>query len=332
MIYNNDCFNVLGSLDSKSVDMVLVDLPYGQTDCKWDTEIDLKRMWQELKRCCKPGATLCFFTTVKYGNKLINSNERWFRYDLVWAKSKSVGFLCANIMPLRSHEMIYVFSDINTTVDDDNSRNLGLRAYARRVKAFINTPIKEIHKAAGAQCIDHFYRVNSTQFALPTKETYDKLIELYKLNEMEGFRTIEDLKREWVKIPQRKLIYNPQKTAGKPYKTKKEHKEIGIYGVIKRTSKISNGDRYPKSVLEFNGETGHHETQKPSKLCEWLIKTYSNENDTVLDFTMGSGTTGIACLRTKRNFIGIEKDEAIFKTARNRLIQEELDLLAVPNC
>jgi site-specific DNA-methyltransferase (adenine-specific) len=227
--------------------------------------------------------------------------------------------------------MIYVFRDINTTVDDDNSRNIGLRAYARRVKEFINIPTKEINKALGNLGITHFYCFNSTQFTLPTKRTYDKLIELYKLNEMEGFRTIEDLKREWVKIPQRKLIYNPQKTAGKSYKTK-GGSMIGVYGEKKLTSTISNGDRYPTSVLEFKGERGHHATQKPSKLCEWLIKTYSNENDTVLDFTMGSGTTGIACLRTKRNFIGIEKDEAIFKTARNRLIQEELDLLAVPNC
>ena len=109
-LYNDDCFNVFPSIPNKSVDLVLVDLPYGQTACKWDVEIDLKLMWENLKRICKDNCQYVFFTTVRFGNKLINSNQSWFRYDLVWEKSNSVGFLCANKMPLRSHEMIYIFN------------------------------------------------------------------------------------------------------------------------------------------------------------------------------------------------------------------------------
>ena len=110
-IKNIDCFDGFKDIKNKSIDMVLVDLPYNQTDCKWDSLIDLDKMWVELKRICKPKANLIFFCSTKFGNSLINSNPRWFRYDLVWEKLNSVGFLSVKKMPLREHEMIYLFSD-----------------------------------------------------------------------------------------------------------------------------------------------------------------------------------------------------------------------------
>jgi len=110
-LYNNDCFEILPEIKDGSVDLVVVDLPYAQTACKWDCLIDLDRMWKELKRCCKRDCVYVFFCTTKFGYKLIQSNERWFRYDLVWEKSRKVGFLSANKMPLRKHEMMYVFKE-----------------------------------------------------------------------------------------------------------------------------------------------------------------------------------------------------------------------------
>ena len=116
--------------------MVLVDLPYGQTACEWDVKIDLIEMWKQLKIICKDNCQYVFFTTTKFGIELINSNPKWFRYDLVWKKCKSVGYLNANRMPLRNHEMIYIFSksNVSDTLHNINvSHNLELREYAKKI-------------------------------------------------------------------------------------------------------------------------------------------------------------------------------------------------------
>ena len=321
-IFNGDCLKIISTIKNK-VNLVCVDLPYGQTACGWDCPIDLKTMWIELKKVCSDDCVYVFFCTTKFGNSLINSNPLWFRYDLVWEKSSALGFLSAKKSPLRKHEMLYIFSDTNSD-DLKNERNLNLREYAKKVKAFINQPIKQIHKTVGNQGISHFYSFTSTQFGLPTIKTYNILIEKYNLQKMEGYREYTSLKKEWVKEPTK--TYNPQKTKGKPYKSRGGDL-IHVYGSY-TVDTINNGDRYPVSVLRFNQpKKSIHPTQKPVDLCEWIIKTYSNKGDHVLDFTMGSGSTGVACLNTGRNFTGIEKDETIFKTARNRMIQYEIDLV-----
>ena len=242
VIYNDDCFNKFASIPDKSVQLVCVDLPYGQTACKWDTCIDLDKMWIELKRIGKDNCKFVFFCTTKFGNTLINSNPKWFNYDIVWNKNKIIGYLDANRKPLRKHEMMYVFYN-------------------------------------------------------PTKPK----------------------KLKW--------IYNPQKTEGKPYTSKGGGiRETSIYKSDTTKSAINNkGDRFPVSILEYNYDKKKlHYTQKPVALCEWLIKTYSNEGDVVMDFTMGSGSTIIACINTNRKYIGIEKDNDIFLTAQKR-IEERLN-------
>ena len=245
-IYNDDCFNVFHLIEDSSINLFLLDLPYSNkkfgncSACKWDTSIDLEKMWVEIKRMMKPNALIVFFCNTKFGYALINSNPQWFKYDLVWEKSKMVGFLTANKQPLRKHENIYIFK-----------------------------------KEQG--------------------------------------------------------IYNPQKTVGKPYNktnTGNNNNDNSAYGKINRTHKegnehrvINNGDRHPTSILKFNsvGKGTIHPTQKPVELLEWLILSYSNEEDTVMDFTMGSGSTGVACKKTNRKFIGIEKDKDIFNLAQKRL-------------
>ncbi|NIQ13081.1 MAG: hypothetical protein GTO02_01320, partial [Candidatus Dadabacteria bacterium] len=244
-LYNNDCFEILPEIKDLSVDLVLVDLPYAQTACKWDTPIDLERMWKELKRCCKRDCVYVFFCTTKFGYKLIQSNEKWFRYDLVWEKTRKVGFLSANKMPLRKHEMMYIFSDDG--VDIDNSRNLGLRAYFKNVMEYIGKTLKQITNNVGRSA-EHCFYINSTQFALPTEKTYNKLIEVYELDKMEGFRTLEDLKNEWGEP-----TYNPQKTEGKPYTDKRTNKiKKFVYGSnIKQAPQDNKGDRHPTSILQI---------------------------------------------------------------------------------
>jgi DNA modification methylase len=318
-LYNDDCFNVLSKLKEKSINLFLLDLPYGQTACSWDSIIDLDKMWQQIKRTIKPNGQIVFFCTVKFGNALINSNPSWFRYDVIWEKkSKAVGFLSANKAPLRKHEMIYIFSDC----DDDLQieRNLKLRAYAQKVKDYINKPRKEIDSKIGNLGIHHFFYIKSSQFGIPTKTNYDKLTKIYNLDKMENYIKYEEIKKQW--DLENKKTYNPQKTKGKPYKVKAgKRKNPDVYGqrhVIDH-SNIS-GDRHPTSIIKFNNpQKSDHPTQKPIDLLEWLIKTYSNENDLICDFTMGSGSTGVACKNTNRDFIGVELNKDYFDIAKKRI-------------
>jgi site-specific DNA-methyltransferase (adenine-specific) len=235
MLYNGDCLEVMPTLKTNSVDMVLVDLPYGQTACSWDSVIDLDKMWIELERICKPNANIVFFCTTKFGYQLIKSKEKWFRSDIVWEKTMAQGFMSAKKAILRKHEMVYLFGKPS---------------------------------ASGK-------------------------------------------------------TYNPQKTTGhKPgFRTAYTLKNANVYGSTGCYYKSWDDTRFPTSIQKFGyDKKKFHRTQKPLDLCEWLVKTYSNELDVVMDFTMGSGSTGVACKNTKRNFIGIEKDQEIFNIAKERLL------------
>jgi site-specific DNA-methyltransferase (adenine-specific) len=231
-LINDDCLNALTNIPDNSVNLVIADLPYGQTNCKWDIKIDLAKMWEHFKRVGTNNCAYIFFTTTKFGIDLIQSNKEWFRYDLVWTKDKPVGFLNAKRMPMRSHEMIYVFYNKLPTYNIEGNHEL-------------------------------------------TKQH----------SQNDGF--IE-----------------------------------GCYGA-KRRYKTEYTPRLPTSILNFkiinNVKKRFHPTEKPVDLLEWIIKYYSNEGDTILDPTMGSGSTGIACINMKRNFIGIEMDKHIFDVAKNRI-------------
>ncbi len=318
-LYNDNCFNVFSKIKDKSIDLFLLDLPYGQTACEWDSVIDLNQMWQEIKRTIKNNGQIIFFCTSKFGYKLINSNPSWFRYELIWIKSNSVGYLSVNKAPLRKHEMIYIFSNINDDLKIE--RNLELRSYAQKVKDYINKPQKEIDLKIGNQGIHHFFYIKSSQFGIPTKNNYNKLTKIYNLDKMKDYINYEDLKNKFDK--ENKKTYNPQKTKGKPYKSKAHKlKTQNIYGQLENPStENKTGDRYPTSIIKFNNpQKSNHPTEKPIDLLEWLIKSYSNENDLVCDFTMGSGSTGLACINTNRDFIGVELNKDYFDIAKKRIL------------
>ena len=226
-----ECLDKLTEVSDNSVNMVMADLPYGTTACKWDSIIPLEPLWKELKRVTTDNSAMVFTAQQPFTTTLAASNLNDFRYEWIWEKPQGTNPMNAKVMPLKSHENILVF---------------------------------------------------------------------YKS----------------------KPVYNPQMWYSTPYTGFSSDKsKIGeVYGSAKSKHRDNpEGSRYPKTVQKFKQEKGFHPTQKPVALMEYLIKTYTNERDTVLDPTMGSGTTGVACVNTNRNFIGIERDEKYFQTSKSRI-------------
>jgi DNA modification methylase len=266
MIINGDCLEEMKNIEDNKIDLLFCDLPWEATACKWDCALDLTLFWKEINRICKINCPMFFCCNVKFGNSLINSNPKNFRYDLVWIKSAPAGFLNAKKMPMKKHELIYVFY-----------RKLPFYNLSSHKHKFIKNVKTEMN------CL------------------YSNKIE----------RTKELIK------------YDPPLPTSiiKEYKT--------IYGDIttfqtteRKDSESTYNPPLPNSILEMKSEKGKHPTQKPVKLIEWILKYYSKEDDIILDPTMGSGSCGVACKNMNREFIGIEKDEEIFKVAKNRINNE----------
>jgi DNA modification methylase len=226
-LLHGDCLELMKELPDKSIDMILCDLPYGTTACKWDSIIPFEPLWEQYERVIKDNGAIVLTASQPFTTTLINSNIKHFRYGWTWEKEQGVNFLMAKKQPLKVHEDVCVFS-------------------------------------------------------------------------------------------KRQTVYNPQMSEGKPYISGKGDSGE-VTGRVKKIQTKNKGTRYPRSVIQFKRETGLHPTQKPVALFEYLIKTYTNEGETVLDNCMGSGTTGVACINTKRNFIGIEKDPQYFETASERI-------------
>lgn len=237
-LYLGDCLEIMPTFESKSFDAIIADLPYGVTQNEKDILIPFDKLWKEYERIIKDNGVIILFGQGLFFIDLINSNRKLFRYDLVWDKQLTSGFLNSKKMPLRVHENIAIF---------------------------------------------------------------------YK------------------KLPK----YNPQFTEGIPLHSKgksylnKEHKNEN-YGKFEMTDDSRAGStlKYPKSIISFqkpHPSKALHRTEKSIEMLEWLIKTYTDENDLILDNTMGSGTTIIAAINTKRKAVGIELDKFYFKVANDRL-------------
>jgi site-specific DNA-methyltransferase (adenine-specific) len=256
--FNGDCLEVMRDFSDNIIDLLFCDLPYGETNCKWDCKINLETFWKEVNRICKLNCPMFFTTTARFGVELINSNPKNFRYDLVWVKSASVGFLNAKKMPMRKHELIYVFY-----------RKLPYYDLSSHTHKFIGIIDRN------GQC-------------------YGKLD-----NKSEAYSYNPPLPISVIKTE----LYNGTTRTEPIYRA-----EAGLYD-----------PPLPNSILEIKSEKGKHSTQKPVDLIKWILKYYSKEGDTILDPTMGSGTTLIACKQMNRKYIGIEKDEKIYKEAVERL-------------
>lgn len=239
-----DTIEQMKLIPDKSINLICADLPFGITANKWDSVIPFDKLWEQYERILAPKGNILLFGVGMFAFKLALSNEKLFRYEMVWKKSKCGSPLTAKYMPLKKHELILVFG-----------------------KSAAN--------------------------------------------------------------------YNPQLTEGTPYKRKwtpykVNNMEYSIVGVITD----NKGTRHPTTVLDFPQQWRRqdqlHPTQKPVELLEWIVNGYSNENDIVLDNTFGSCTTGIACINTNRNFIGIENNMDYFNVSLKRVEEKrkEKDLQA----
>ncbi len=235
-VIKGDCLEVMQSIPDKSINMILCDLPYGTTQNKWDSVIDLQKLWSEYERIIKDDGAIVLTSQGIFTAKLILSNEKIFKYKITWIKSKSTNFLNAKKQPLRKHEDICVF-----------------------------------------------YKTQPT--------------------------------------------YNPQMTEGEAYdKGIRKDQFTGSYGDFKPKHVKSNGERYPNDIVFYEEQniddfvyiktaesegTVYHPTQKPIELGRYLIKTFTNPGDTVLDNACGSGSFLLSAILENRNFIGIEKNENV---------------------
>lgn len=232
MIYNEDCLEGMKRIPDGSVDCIICDLPYGTTRNKWDSVIPFDKLWDAYKRVAKQDAAIVLFSQQPFTSELVMSNPDMFRYEWIWEKSNSSGFLNAKKMPLKVHENIMVF-------------------YSN----------------------------------LPT--------------------------------------YNPQYTEGKPYVAARGGKTTTNYRDFNSCTTVSDGKRYPKDVIKVNSVFNTvHPTQKPVELVRYLVRTYTNEGDTVLDNCMGSGTTAVACIMENRHYIGFETNAEYFGICMERIRTE----------
>ncbi len=377
-IYNNDCLEEMKNIKDNSINLIFCDLPYGQTSCKWDCKIDLNLFWKQVMRIKKLNTPIFFTTTTKFGVELITSAPKkcHFRYDIVWVKSAPAGFLSAKKMPMRKHEMIYVFYeklpfyDLSTHThkfikSGDKGTIDNIYGQVERVvegmKGKYNPPlpVSVVKEEIIEPNEDYDKREKKTRNTIKKEENYgkgylDKKINFRKYDATLGGKgapshlydpplPVSVVKEEKTQISKckDKDLYGDMKggTIGNVHGTNYEpplpvsvvKEEIdekyknkgGLYSKVSRNGLVKNEPHYdpplPTTMLEVKSTRGKHSTEKPVALMEWILKYYSKEGDTILDPTMGSGSTGVACKNMNRKFIGIEMDKDIYKVAEQRL-------------
>lgn len=303
-------------IPSGSVDLILADPPYGtientpstwKADTAWDRTLEPSAIFQEANRLLRPSGALVLFSQEPYTSRLITEAHPNvpFSYRMVWLKDTFGNHLLAKKAPVSYFEDVVVFFKNN--VKHDFVGGHPLRPYAEQVKQFIGKPKKQVFAEMGHQGVCHFFRTESAQFTICTPETYAQLCELYNLRAMPGFREFETL------VP-----------VNEAYRDELI-RELGGLKVFN----LSRGAAHKSNVLYYAKDGGNfHTTQKPVALLEDLVRTYSNAGDMVLDFTMGSGSTGVACVRTGRRFTGIEIDAGHFETSVHRIAAASPTFLA----
>ena len=306
-LYNDDCIKKMKDLSDNCIDLLFCDLPYGQTSCKWDCLIDLDLFWKEVNRICKYDCPMFFTCSTKFGVSLINSNPKNFRYDLVWVKSSPCGFLNAKKMPMKKHEMVYVFYKKLPKVYTENIAEHHTHKFIKETE----------NKRNGKDGVDNKGMIKNRS----EKETITKYDPPLPTSVIKT-----ELYSSENKVEPRELYRNQGGQYEPPLPTsviKTEHETLYGKVEIPDFNERNGQSRYepalPNSILEIKSEKGKHSTQKPVDLIKWCLKYYSKEGDTILDPTMGSGSTGVACKEMNRNFIGIEMDKDIYDVACKRL-------------
>ncbi len=273
-IFNGDCLEEMKNLPDKSVDLFICDLPYGETNCGWDTVIDMEAFWVQFKRLRKSKRTACIhFCSTKFGYSLIKSWEKGFKLDMVWKKRNKTGGLASRFRPMRNHEMVYFFYEQAPKYNRD-----------------------KYHK-----------RINNVKHA-KSETTQEKKSDAIENKKVER-------KAANFEPP------NPDSVI--------DENHVNVYGFDKSHPTWAQHNSFeppnPASIYEsekvFTGKR-NHQTEKPQDILEFFLKYWSDEGDVILDPTMGSGSTGVACKNLNREFIGIELTEKYFEVAKNRLAKE----------
>lgn len=287
-LYNGDCLEVMKTFPPHSVDMVLCDLPYGVLDLEWDSIIDGKQLFAEYKRICKQNANVLLFCQIAFAKYLMESTfKHEFSHCLIWEKGNKTRQKSIKTVPLSQYEMILVFR-INKF--SNKGKHLKLRDYLMCELKKSGMSIDEIEEKIPNRGAHHWFRYTS-DFRAPTQHGYKRLQEITGCFP----RPWEDVWAEYQSEKNSTCTYNPQFME----------------------SDIVRCDLTEKRV---------HPTQKPVALLEKLLLAYSNEGDTVLDNCMGSGSTGVACRNTGRNFIGIELNKEYFDYAKSRIEASEAQM------
>lgn len=323
-LYHGDCLEVMKELPDESVDMILTDLPYGTTDARWDSVIPLDKLWEQYKRIIKYKGQIVLFSSQPFTTELIQSNLPNYKYTWYWLKNNVTNFANARHQPMRKVEEINVFRFDKM---DNKGRYLNLREYFRGERDKTGMTSKNFKELLGNQMASRYF-TNGEQFTIPTEENYKKLQSNGHFN-----RPYREVKAEYDAEPkdERTFTYNPQGLKRVDIQINKEgNKKDELWGGNLDNNYNQEYTNYPNNVLEFRSVSGPeyvgHPTQKPVELLEYLIKTYSNEGETVLDSTMGSGSTGVACKNTGRSFIGIEMNDEYFNIAKERIESHEHQL------
>jgi len=246
-LMQGDCLELMKEIPDGSVDMILADLPYGTTKCKWDTIIDFKKLWNQYNRIIKPNAAIVLFGTEPFTSVLVGSNRGGYREHLTWIKHRPSNFANASYMHMKYTEDIIVFGYRKPT-------------FNKQMQPRLSPRIEQMHKT------------------------------------------------HWIK--------KPTNSSDVSFVGKMGYIDSNIYSATKKNP--TDYLNFP-AVVNNSHEYNKHPTQKPVKLLEYLIKTYTNENETVLDNTMGSGSTGVAAVNLNRDFIGYELDKDYFDIATKRI-------------
>lgn len=296
-IYNEDCLEGMKKIPDGSVDMILCDLPYGtmknagldgwvnQTTA-WDEQLNIQELFKQYERVCRECANIILFSQEPYTSTLRSYNpiNIEFAYPLIWKKDHFANALISKKAP------VSYFEDLNVFYKKYDIQNLNpLRKYFGVLMKWLNfNSCRDVNKALGHRKAEHTFYIDSTQFKLCTKQTYEEMIDRFKIKEWDGFKTFTELQ-----------------TINEKYQ---------------KVFNLPEGKKFIGNVLEFKKDyQGLHPTQKPVALLEFLINTYSNENELILDNCMGSGSTAIACINTNRNFIGFELEENYYNIAQHRI-------------
>ena len=304
-IYNIDCLEGMKHIPDGSIDAIICDLPYGTMKgiekgpgwhsdaCDWDEIIPTDKLFEQYERVLRKGGVAILFSQEPYTSHLrtFKARNMDFCYPLIWLKDSA-----GNIMGAKSAPLSY-FEDINVFAKKYDTQNIHpLRDYFSRVLRYCGAKsCKQINERLGHRHAEHTFYVDSTQFTLCTEETYDELIEVFGIDKMEGFMRFDELQK--------------------------------INRKYERTFNLPEGKASKSNVLQYAKDTdGFHPTQKPVALIADLIRTYSNEGDTILDNCMGSGTTAVACIKEKRHFIGFELNKEYYDKACQRIDAEQRQL------